>query len=641
MPVDDYTITNAILLANTNATGYQQQANAAVATARAALGAAGYGNVNWTPITPPSGPDLPPLPPVPQLTPPQLNMPTDVGDGPQLMTPPDVNPGDAPTFNVTPPSLTTLNAPTGLLLSVPTTPTLNTVTFPAPPAALDTALPTAPTTRADQIPTPILITNPAPEFIALPAADPGNPDMVLSGQTAANIAESQAMVTMLTGSTSYMENHIKRMYPSIDAQETLLSNQLAKYMAGGTALNATVEQQIYDRARAKNDLEAKRVQDAATKDAAARGWTLPAGAVASTLALARRDAANANARVSADIAIAQAEMEQKNLQFAVGTIVDLKKTMVSSSMTYLQQVVSMYNLSFEHAKSTFANIVEMYNSALKVYTARTDAYRTYAQVYETRMKQALFNVETYKAQLQGIEAATNIDLAQVNIYKAKIESTQALAAYYKVKVDAAIAQVTMERSKIDIFQSQIQAYGAQIQAKNAEWQGFSAQVAGQEAMVRMYASQVQSFNSRIDAYKAQAETKITYSRSVSEKNSAAVASYNSKVQAYNSRVSAEVTKMSALNDNNKATIANYSRQLEAFHGQTTYQLAQYQTQAEVAIKNATGSLSAQTELARAKTEYGFQITNLNTSMAKIYSDLVSASLSGINTLAAATSTVVG
>ncbi|MCU9611831.1 hypothetical protein OEK97_28405, partial [Escherichia coli] len=80
-------------------------------------------------------------------------------------------------------------------------------------------------------------------------------------------------------------------------------------------------------------------------DMAARGFTLPTGALTSALQQARQAGADNNAQAARDIVVLQAELEQKNLQFAITTSAGLRTMIVNASAAYMQHVVSIFSQS--------------------------------------------------------------------------------------------------------------------------------------------------------------------------------------------------------------------------------------------------------------------------------------------------------
>ena len=136
------------------------------------------------------------------------------------------------------------------------------------------------------------------------------------------------------------------------------------------------------------------------------------------------------------------------------------------------------------------------------------------------MRGAMAAIELYKAEIAALEALVNVDKAKVDIYKARIEAMSAFVGLCKTQVDAVLAQASLEKMKLEIFQIKVQAYAAQVQAKNAEWQGYVASLGGRPAKVKAYSAQVRSHNAEINGYKAkiEAEAEAIKARALSQPN---------------------------------------------------------------------------------------------------------------------------
>jgi len=402
----------------------------------------------------------------------------------------------------------------------------------------------------------------------------------------------------------------------------------------GTGLTVQAETAIYNRLNMRVAAEADKLADATYREAADRGFTLPTGAVYNAIQQARQTGMFARATAAQEVAVSQAELEQKNRQYIINTAKELRTFLYTGAQNYMQQVVSLFNMSTDYAKSSFSALSEVYSTKVRYHAAQVDFYKGLIAIYSEKIKALSLKIENYKGELSAMQTQTQVDLAQVQIFQARITAVNALVNMYKAQVDTVISQVDLEKSKIGIFQAQTQAYSAEVSAKNSEWQGYSAKIAGEEAKMRMYDSQAQAFRSRMEGYKTQIEAKIATARATLETNNGKIAGYNSQVQAYNTRVHAESTRSMAHTENNRITIANYEKELAEFHGQTQLELAKYAVENEVKLKNATGELTAKVESARAKSQYGVNIAQLSTSSANVWGQLAGSAMAGANTLMA-------
>ncbi len=623
-------VQNAVSYANANAAGFVGLANSALATANGAVASVDFSGVTWVPPTVPGTPSLSTMPSAPTIVAPTLTVPADPGAAPTLQLATLADPGAAPTLAVPLPTLSFPDKPNALVSNLGSMPDINTsFTFPDAPASLSTTL-TVPTFTARTEPTApqTLI----PSFITqtiTPVADaPTN------GQALMDSAYSTETVVMQKNADAYVTAMMQQYNPNYATAMAAIETQLSAYLAGGTALKPAIENAIYERARSKNNADALRVRDTALNDAATRGFMLPSGALLSALQQARQGGADNNAKASTDIAIAQAEMEQKNLQFAVTTSANLRTSMVSAAMAYMGHVISINGQAMDYAKSVFTNLVEMYNASVRVYSARVEAYRGYTAIYEVQLKAAMASLDVYRAQIAALEAMTQVDRAKVEIYTAQIQGTMSMIALYRAQIEAVQGKVALEKTKLEIFQAQVQSYGAQVQAKNGEWSGYNAAMAGEEAKVRIYSAEVGAYNSQISAYTAKIGALVAQTDNITKVNSANAAMYGATVQAYTEKVRAASMLSTAQNENNRAIVVAYSAQMTGYETGARVQLAAYSAQAQASLANATGGLSAQVESARAKAQHGLALAQIAEGGAQIYGTLAAAAMSGLNTLAA-------
>jgi hypothetical protein len=617
-----------------NAQDYAQSlvddASGAMADATTAVQAIGYDIPNYQPVTLPSAPPEAIDTTLPALTDVTLELP----DAPaNTLLFQDISPieaGVAPVLTAKPPTITLPTVPAAMAAFTSAAPMINTnLTFPEPPSALMNPISDAPTLPSRVEPTKAQVT--VPLFTALAPTDTSvAPTDYAEKFASAYQGAAPSTIAMVNG---YVDAQLAKYNPQYATQMQAIETQLTKYLQGGTGLSKTVEDAIYARAQAKNDVEAKRVQDAALADTAARGFTLPTGILASAMNRARQDAANINAKAATDIAVAQAEMEQKNLQFAVTTSAGLRTTMLSATLSYMQNLVSINGQALDYAKAVLGAAIEVYNTAVKAFGVKLDAYRAEAAVYETRLKSAMAGIELYKAEVDALSALTNVDRAKVEVYRARIESLASLSNVYRAQIDAVQGKVGLEKLKLELFQSQVQAYGAQVQSKNAEWQGYSAAIEGQTASARIFSTQVEAFNAQITGYKATIDAKAEAIRATAATNQARATQYNAAVSGYSAIVQAKGEVARTKLETNRQVVLAFQAQVQAAVGNAQVASEYYKATSAIAINNADSNLKAQLGGIDSKRAYSASIAQLGTANANIYSMLASSAVAGMNTLA--------
>ncbi len=622
---------NIINTAEVNARGFVDLAKTQLTSSQESIRSIGYAPPQWTDVESTDAPNVDALPQTPKLSPITLNLPPEPDQPPDPRQATPILDGQSmPVSKLAAPTLQTPNKPSGIG-AAPLAPPINTsFAFPEPPAQLSNGLPQAPTFATRTEPT-------APQII-LPSFEAERPLHTADAPTdAAGQMQASYISTLLSSranADAYVSAWIDRENPAHRAQLARLEAELERYLRGGTGIKEEVQDAIINRAREKQSRDAEATRLAAYSEAASRGFTLPSGALMSAVARARQEASNNVSKAITDLAVAQMEMEQRNLQFAVTTSANLRQTMVSASLNYMGQIVSLNSQAMDYAKSVFANVVELYNASVRVFSARVDAYRTYAAVHEAQIKAAMAKLEVYQAEIEALKALTDVDQTRASIYKIQVDAITSVIALYRAQIEAVQGRASLEKLKLEIFQTQTQAYGTQVQAKNAEWSAYNAELAGEESKIRMYNAQLAGFNAELDAYRAKIAAKTAESDAVIRENAAQTDRYQAMVQTYTARVNAESARAQAENDNNRQIITAFNAEMAGFELKTRVDLARYSTEAEVNIKNATGNLQGQVESSKGNLEYGKTLSDLSLQIGKIYSALGSAAMSGINTLVA-------
>jgi hypothetical protein len=462
---------------------------------------------------------------------------------------------------------------------------------------------------------------------------PGAPTDHKEQFQAAYQGAAPSFIAMLDGQVDAM---LAKFNPRYAEQMGRIETQLATYLQGGTGLAPAVENAIYERARSKSSAEIRRVSDAAYSEAAARGFTLPTGALMASLQTARQAGSDNNAAAAREIVVIQAEMEQKNLQFAVSTSANLRQTMLSAALGYHQNLISINGQALDYAKTTLSAIIEVYNTAAKAFGLKLEAYRADAAVYETRLKAALAGIELYKAEVDALQALTNVDRAKVEVYKARIDTLNVFANVYRAQIEAVQGRANLEKLKMELFQIKVQAYTSQVQGKNAEWQGYTAAINGEEARVKIYASQVDAFQAQWQGYTAEANAKSKVIEAAATTNKARSDQFTAKIQGYQTVVQARGEKAKVQLENQRQVLISYQAQIQGQVANAQVASDYYKAVSMTGIANAELQMKAMLGEVESRRAFGQSIAQLGISSAQIYSNLASATMSGMNSLAAET-----
>lgn len=588
----------------------------------------GYSNVTFPGLVLPDAPDIPDDLVAPTLAAVDLVLPTEPGATPAFQAISTIEAGVAPTLTATAPTITLPSIPSQLAGFTEVAPVINTVyTFPSAPAALENPI-TAPVLTDRTAPTAPTVALPSFDAIA-----PTNSAQAPTDLQAQFIAQySTAAPAFIASLNGQVDAWLDTYYPRFHTQLAAIEDKLTNYLAGGTGLDATVENQIYERSRSKQEAEARRTSDAAFDQMAGRGWTVPGASVAAGIRAARQAAADNNAMSAREIVVMQAEYEQKNLQFAVSTSLQLRNAAMSAMLNYHGNLVSINGQAVQYATSVVDTIVRVYNLTIEQFRAALQAYQADAEVYGVRLRAALAYVELYKAEIDALQAMVQVDQAKVALYRGQLDGMLTLANVYKTRVEVVVQQAGLEKLKLDVFRTQTEAYAATVQAKRAEYDAYQAAVSGQESLVRIFTSQVNAYGAQITGYKSQIEAQEAVVRAQVAQNDGIGNNYRAQIAGYQAVVGArgEVARTQlqvnnqvyqAFDSQVRAVIANANLRNDIYRNQTTVLLGSAKLEVDTLLANQANTSAVAGKLG-----------DVGVAAAKVFQGGASAYLAGMNTL---------
>ncbi len=437
-------------------------------------------------------------------------------------------------------------------------------------------------------------------------------------------------ISMVRG---HVDDELGRMNPEFHTQMARIEAQLTKYLDGGTGLNPAVEDAIYARARGKGDAEARRVRDQALVDAATRGFTMPTGALLSATQQARQAGADANARAASEIVVMQAEMEQKNLQFAVTTSTGLRTSMVNAMLSYMQNLGTLNGQALEYAKGILGAVVETYNAAAKVYAIQVDVLKTKVSVYEAQIKAMLADVSRYQAEIAGETSKAQSNQARVQAFTALVQANQSQVQAYKTKVEAEIAKASLQKLKVEVFQAQVQAFEAQVRAKASEWQGYTAAWGGEVAKVAAFKAEADAYTAQVQGYSAGVAAKSAAAQAQAMTNEARAKQYAAELAGYSAGVEAAGKVATTELENNRQEIVAFQAEATAKTAELNSYIEYYRAAGQIGVEQA--KLDVHTLLANAEytQKHMALLAQLHTANATVHANLAGSAMAGMNALA--------
>lgn len=138
---------------------------------------------------------------------------------------------------------------------------------------------------------------------------------------------------------------------------------------GGTGIPAAIETAIWDRARGREIIEARRLEQEAASQFAARGFVMPPGALAARLLEVQQDATNKSATLSRDRAIKSVELEIENIRFAIEQGLKVRLQVIAGVGDYIRAWLKPAEEAVDYAAALVNAKEKLWNEASNYYKA--------------------------------------------------------------------------------------------------------------------------------------------------------------------------------------------------------------------------------------------------------------------------------
>lgn len=368
-----------------------------------------------------------------------------------------------------------------------------------------------------------------------------------------------------------------------DALKAKILNQIEM---GGTGLGAEVEGAIWNQAKLRTESENARIHDEALNFWAARGWTIPPGALDGRLYEVSVEQGRALADVNEKILIEQARLAQ-----------EMEKFIVQAGLQYEKQVMDysneVQNRAFQAARAAVEMALTVFQAKVVWYNAQVEAYRGMVAAYEVRVRAELGKVEIFKAQIEGAKLQIEANNAEVQLYLAQLQGVTAIIELYKSQIQAASLKAEINRLKLEVFRLQVQTYQVQVQTKVAEYDLYKAQLSGEQTKVQVYSELVRAYAVKVEGLKAEIEAKQSQITAVASVNKNRLDAMLGRVERYKALLGVDVEKVKAIASvyevdgkiyeaDVKAVDANMQAQVEVYKGN----LAKARNQTDLLLKKA-------------------------------------------------------
>ena len=382
---------------------------------------------------------------------------------------------------------------------IPTKPTLAETRVVVPPTKPDVNIPLVPVLLPITMPVKPPFSTPALDNVTLGTMlsilIPNTPDVVIPDLS----VTPPNPISITPGTYSFsVDNILISDDPLVKAMIARLKDNVQN---GGTGLTPAIEAAIFARDLERSEQQLSDAIDKATSMWAKKGFPLPDGLLADSLAAIQIEYMNRNIDRSREIMIKQADLEQSNLFKSIELGVNLSFKLIDALNEYQKLVISAQEMTAKYANEYITLQLATHNSNIELFKARV-------QMHEITVRAAMTEVEIYKAQLEGELAKVNINEQTVKIYSTQIEAAlvkyrgiiegnKMLTDIFTAEIQGALAESQLQESFIKVYAEKIRAamavievYKAEVDAMVAEISGEKMKIEGNVALIDMWSKEV-------------------------------------------------------------------------------------------------------------------------------------------------------
>lgn len=207
---------------------------------------------------------------------------------------------------------------------------------------------------------------------------------------------------------------------------------------GGTGLAEDVEDAIYDRASDRLEYELTKNYDAALQDFEAWGVEMPDGVLAANLREVLAEGTRRRAELSKDVMISQADLAQKNTQFAVTSGLAFEKQRMDFVVGINDALAKLLGEAVEAVKADSSKNMSQAQIDVQVFAAEVEAFKADVNLASAYMG----------AKAEALKAAGNQASANASLAASESESNLRVAAMLtSLRVEAlkAVGNITAQK----------------------------------------------------------------------------------------------------------------------------------------------------------------------------------------------------
>lgn len=433
------------------------------------------------------------------------------------------------------------------------------------PGALVASLPDQPVVLSPEIPeAPTLIIPDLPTLLEISV--PVAPELVVPSWVADRPENPYSMSGAPTN-VEALEVHMSTLADTV-------RDKVLEVLRDGHGIPAHIEQQIWERAREREEQAGSKLIQETVEEFASRGFAIPPGAMAAKTAEIRHAVHEKVTTLSRDVAIKAVDTQLE--AFKVGMAQG-----IAYEHVYVDASKATAGYALEAAKATVQFGVAMYEAAVRSYAVDVEAYNAEARVFGERIKALAAQADLYRMTVEAAKVKGELNHTMALVFGEQIKAAMAQAELYKARMEGAKAQIEVNLGEIQAFKALTEGYASTVAAKKSEYEAWGEAMKVNSYISQSYTAEVQGYSERIRAATAASNLSLAHFDAQARRNETLARQYIAQIEGLKALVSSQTTLADARSRIFAGEAAVFASQGQAVSSMNHVEVASYAAQGEV------------------------------------------------------------
>jgi len=358
---------------------------------------------------------------------------------------------------------------------------------------------------------------------------------------------------------------------------------LRRMWAGGTGLPPAVEQALWERAAAREDVAAARDVSAAMVEFAARGFALPPGALLARVDEVRADAALQKQSLGREVLLKIADTHIENLRFACTQA-------IAAENVFIGLWAQMAQRTFDAARFQLDAQVAVLNAQVAAYNAQQNARQISAAVRKMELEEKAHELQVHKMQLEAVLAKGQLNEQRLRVFHQLWQALAIEVEVYKGEMQGAAITADVQKKEVDSYRVQVEAAGEKWRAHKLRFDAYESQIKGETAKAQLVQAGAQAYSHYVAGKLAATDIELKNQQVSLQEQDLLLRAFMANLEADKALLQSQLAEISAKAEVHKVNTQRFVAQASAEGEAAKVQVAAWQAQAQANIAQWEGQM---------------------------------------------------